>query len=214
VGFFGDLLKGATGAIGGFLTGGPVGAIAGGLGGLGVFGGGQTGSQAAKNQARAQGMGVPGTQAGMPTLPQVSPRIGTQGIQATPRGREIRINPPFGGAPGVGISIQETGGNGRAGPSVAGRIGGRSLPFMGDIGVSPAVFQRQVRVCPRGQRLAIDGLCYPKALLGKRSPFRAWPSDPAPPVTAADAKALRKVDSIRKKVRTLGTKADLKVTRR
>lgn len=80
--------------------------------------------------------------------------------------------------------------------------------------VTPRIEQRTHRTCPKGMVLGDDDLCYPRAILSRRSKFRKWRQPPRPPVSAADAKALRKVDRIRDKLRDLGKKADLKVTKR
>ena len=86
------------------------------------------------------------------------------------------------------------------------------LPMLGPFGTVPAVEQRAIRRCPPGHRLAIDGLCYPKQLLGKRSPLRAWPAEAAPPITRAEAKSLATRERTEKKIKTLGKRAGLKVT--
>jgi len=86
--------------------------------------------------------------------------------------------------------------------------------MIGPFGVEPGVKEVAVRVCPTGMRLGIDGLCYPKQLLQARSRLRAWPSEMKPPITNADRRALNKIDSVRTKLKTMGKKADLKVTNR
>jgi len=58
----------------------------------------------------------------------------------------------------------------------------------------------------------LDGLCYPKALLAKRSKLRMWPAEPAPPITRADGRALRGHERVEKKLKILGKRAGLKVT--
>lgn len=83
--------------------------------------------------------------------------------------------------------------------------------MFGPFGVAPQVEQRAIRRCPTGHRLARDGLCYPKALLAKRSKLRMWPAEPAPPITRADARALASIDRVQTKIKTMGKKAHLKV---
>ncbi len=103
------------------------------------------------------------------------------------------FDPPFGGASGTAV---------RAGPitigfgqeattAVALQSSGRSVvPMVGALGVEPIVRQIATRKCPRTYVLAIDGLCYPKKMVPKI--FRVWPADVKPPVTRADAKAIRR----------------------
>jgi len=112
------------------------------------------------------------------------------------RGRLERLFP--GGKTGLIVAPQENG----------------ALPMIGPFGVAPGVKEVAVRVCPSGMRLGIDGLCYPKQLLAKRSKLRAWPAEMAPPVTNADRRALNKIDGVRTKLKKMGKKADLKVTNR
>lgn len=80
--------------------------------------------------------------------------------------------------------------------------------------ITPTIERRVHRTCPTGMVLGRDNLCYPRAVLSRRSKFRKWKGEKRPPISAADVKALRKVDRIRKKVRDLGKKADLKVKKR
>lgn len=129
--------------------------------------------------------------------------------QQQPSRIPIQINPPFGGPAGVGVTF---GGTQQVAPSldVASQVSG--LPMLGPFGIAPTVVSRAVRMCPTGHRLARDGLCYPKALLAKRSKLRMWPAEPAPPITRSDARALRKHESVEKKLKRLGKQAGLKVT--
>ncbi len=140
------------------------------------------------------------------TVPQI-PILNIQQAQASPT---FGFNPPFGGAPGVGV---------QAGPvrlgfgesqDVRSQVAG--LPMLGPFGSTPAVESRAIRRCPPGHRLAIDGLCYPKQLLAKRSRLRMWPAEAAPPITRAEAKSLATRERTEKKIKTLGKRAGLKVT--
>ena len=195
------ILGGIIGGIGGFLAGGPVGAAAGVIGGLGLGGDdrddrrspfdGRTGGFAGPIQAG------PGAGRAFPSIPALAPQQ-----VPVPRRPPITINPPFGGAPGVGIGFFEP-------QTAAPAPFQQGMPMIGPTAINPASAQRVVRQCPSGYRLAIDGLCYPKALLGKTSKLRAWPATPAAPITRADVKALNRIDSVRKKVRTMAGKADL-----
>lgn len=126
----------------------------------------------------------------------------------------IDLNLPFHGKPGAGVSvgplrlgIQET-----QGGQIMAQSGNGALPMIGPFGQAPEVENVQVRRCPRGMRLAIDGMCYPKQLLAARSKLRAWPAEMRPPITNADRRALNRIDAVRTKVKKMGKKADLKVT--
>jgi len=57
--------------------------------------------------------------------------------------------------------------------------------------------------CPRRMVLGTDNLCYPKAILGKRSKFRKHRRPVSPPVTSADRKAITKAASARERVKEL-----------
>lgn len=80
--------------------------------------------------------------------------------------------------------------------------------------LTPAQEQRTVLKCPSGMVLGKDDLCYPKAILSRRSKYRKWKGDPRPPVTAADAKAVRRAERVRNRVKDLGKDVGLKVTNR
>jgi len=115
--------------------------------------------------------------------------------------------------PGVRGAIERLLPGGKTG-FIVGQSENGALPMIGPFGVEPGVKEVAVRVCPSGMRLGIDGLCYPKQLLAKRSKLRAWPAEMAPPITNSDRRALNKIDSVRTKVKKMGKKADLKVTNR
>lgn len=107
------------------------------------------------------------------------------------RGREI-FDPLglFGGPP-----RQET-------TAVARQRGGFQA-VEGAFGMPAMVPEEQMRVtlvCPRGMVLGDDNLCYPKAVLPRRSKFRKWRGEARPVVSAADAKAIRRAASARDRV--------------
>lgn len=142
---------------------------------------------------------------GADTIPQL-PNLGFQQQQA--QDFRIDINPPFGGRRGAGVDIQLA----QAAQSQDVRTQAAGLPMLGPFGVVPQEMQRVVRRCPPSHRLAKDGLCYPKALLAKRSKLRMWPAEPAPPITRAEGRSLATRDRTEKKIKTLGKRAGLKVT--
>lgn len=143
-----------------------------------------------------------------------------------------------GGGNGAGGRSQQQAGGGTSIPCAEGRIkvGNKCVapgdafpggdPFITEAGmqavqgsfgmpaITPTIETRTHRTCPSGMVLGKDDLCYPRAILNRRSRFRKWRQPTRPPVSAADAKALRKVDQIRSKLRDLGKQADLKVTKR
>lgn len=64
----------------------------------------------------------------------------------------------------------------------------------------PEEEMRRTLVCPRGMVLGDDELCYPKAVLPKRSKFRKWRGQARPPVSAADARHIRKAAAAKERV--------------
>ncbi len=139
-------------------------------------------------------------------IPQLPP-LAFQQAQVVP-GPDINL--PFHGRPGAGVSVGALRLGIQESQEVASQVSG--LPMLGPFGIRPTTVSRAVRLCPTGHRLARDGLCYPKALLAKRSKLRMWPAEPAPPITRSDARALRKHESVEKKLKRLGKQAGLKVT--
>jgi hypothetical protein len=73
--------------------------------------------------------------------------------------------------------------------------GGFGLPA-----VTPTVFQQPIRRCPRGFVLGLDNLCYPKAILPRRSKLRKHRPPPRPAVTGGDVAAIRRADATRKRL--------------
>jgi len=59
---------------------------------------------------------------------------------------------------------------------------------------------RRLLVCPRGMVLGTDDLCYPKGVLSSRNLHRKWRRPPRAPVTAADARAIRRASATRDRV--------------
>lgn len=66
-----------------------------------------------------------------------------------------------------------------------------------------------IRRCPRGMVLGFDEFCYPKAVLPRRSRFRKHKGERKPPMTGADAAALRRIGSLKKRVKELAGDAGL-----
>lgn len=170
MGIFGFLGRAAKG----FLTGGPIGLA-------GAVIGGAVGRQAGRAVATQP------IQPGFPRLPELRP-VGVGRLKERAPfgirvgGRELQPTALFpGGLPAIRTV------NGVRGPAA---------PFVGEIGGAPVV--HQVRRCPRGQVLAIDGRCYPKALVPRA--FREVPPQPKPAVSARDVKAIRRSAAAKKRL--------------
>lgn len=65
--------------------------------------------------------------------------------------------------------------------------------------LTPTIESRTVRKCPRRYVLGEDNLCYPKAVLPRRSKYRKWRQARKPLFTAGDLKAIRKAERLKKK---------------
>lgn len=180
-----SLLGTIGGAIGGFITGGPGGAIIGALGGSGILGGG----------GGSQGPSIPGIGGvGPTTLAQPSNcpagyvKVGSTCVATSP-GAAFPGGQPL-TLPTGGTVVQK---------------GGTPM----GVGVSPEVRSETRRRCPPKYVLAVDGNCYPKAMVPKA--WRLWKPKPRPPVTAGDAKAIRKAASAKRRVQKLGKRVGLHV---
>lgn len=75
----------------------------------------------------------------------------------------------------------------------------------GSVAVSPAIVTKQRRVCPRGFVLAIDGNCYPKAMVPRK--FRAWKPDPRPVFSRRDAAAVNRAATVKHRLVELTKRA-------
>lgn len=176
-----DLLGGITGAIGGFVTGGPVGAITGGLGGLLD----EPGERVTSPGTGGRGRGL-GLAAGCPFGFEMNPATG-QCEQKGFRGAIERFLP--GGETGT---LQDV-----YGDAVNGRYG---------VGLIPSQRPCAARLrCPPGMVLGKDNVCYDKPLADSK---RKWPVGRKPLLTGGDLNTLTKADRLKKKVRTAWERAD------
>lgn len=95
-------------------------------------------------------------------------------------------------------------------------FGGAVIGAFGIPALQPAVVGqingRPIRKCPLGAVLGKDDLCYQKGSIPKQ--FRKWRPAPRPPMTAADAKALRRIGTLQKKVKGLAKSANLTCKRK
>jgi hypothetical protein len=82
--------------------------------------------------------------------------------------------------------------------------GGVAVGAWGVPAYQPAYLQQTKRMCPRGTRLGRDGLCYPKALLGRNSPNRAWPAGRKPLFTGGELASLRKAQRVMERAKGYG----------
>lgn len=222
------------GGVGGFLAGGPIGAIGGVV--TGLLGGGSP-TYPLSPQA-CEGLpdiikkltGCPETRGAPTSFPRppsaptdfpIIPISGPVDQVLTPQPPQekppirvgpISINPPLTGPPGIGVTFDPFGGQSTNGGAAT--MPQNRLPMMGQIAVQPAAEQRVVRKCPKGYRLAVDGLCYSKSILGRTSKLRMWPATPKPPISRADVKALQRIDTVRKRVKDMARKADLTCRKR
>lgn len=204
MGLFGDIL-GGIGKIATSIIPGPVDDLVF-EGAKRVFGGGSS-------QPRQQGRLFKGpmvnTQSIIPQPVGVG-RIQTRTGQQSPRlpdiniGGGVRINPPFGGSPGAGVTTQFQAGPSRSGTNLATRARA-GMPMIGPIAVEPEVMQVSRRDCPPSYVLAIDGLCYPRQMVPAR--FREWKPAPRPVVSRADQKAIQRAARAKKRLVNLTKKA-------
>lgn len=171
MGLFGSLFGGIGKLAGGLIRSTPIGgAISGVLGGI-------VGSQAGRTQ---------------PTFPTLPPLVRPRGIAAI----QERSRAPVGIRIG-GVEVQPSAAL-PGGKPLFRRVNGRALPFVGEIGGEPEIRSVRVRQCPRGQVLALDGRCYPKAMVPMQ--FREVRPRPKAAVTAADRKAIRRAAATKKRL--------------
>ena len=76
----------------------------------------------------------------------------------------------------------------------------------------PRVCDMQVRVCGPGFVLGKDGICYVKGTVPRK--FRAHKPARRPPVTAGDAKAIRRAAATKERVKELSKRVGLKMSSR
>lgn len=190
------IITGIVGALGGYVTGGVPGAIAGGL--AGYYGPDIAGSGGQVTVPSTMGQpftGTTGTQSSpiAATCPSGYVKVGSTCVALSP-GAYLPGGQPA-TTPVTGTTVA-AGGTTAAGAGLT-------------IGGAPMVKTEYRRVCPRGWVLAIDGNCYPKQMIPRS--WRLHKPRPRPPITAADAKAIRRAASAKKRVERLGKKVGLHV---
>ncbi len=209
--------KRITGAIGGFIGGGPGGAV------RGFIGGGGNGGRPPK-PGRAVSFVEVHPSGARHTHFVDDPRAPAKGGFITggvaPRG----FAPSGGDCPAgrvrfLGTCIDIPGGADRGpllmDPSLRGDlldaggvavVGGFGIPAM-----TPAIFTRAIRSCGPGMVLGTDELCYPKSVLQRRNKHRKWRGAPRPIFSAADGKIIRKAERLRDDVKDLNKAVGLRV---
>lgn len=166
-------LGGIGKTIGAFVTGGPVAGIS---TAVQQIGGARSGAQ-----------NNPGQQTFTSSLPQLPSLGGTLGnifsggFQTGQQIASLVTGQPVGGT------------------AVAPSSGGIPTRFgVLQAGVAPTVKTRSVRKCGRGYALAMDGKCYPRAMLPRWA--RAWKPEPRPVVSRSDQKAIRRAEAAKKRL--------------
>lgn len=108
-------------------------------------------------------------------------------------------------------------------PTAAGSIGDAVVGAFGLPAMVPATVGQITRNdgivspilrCGRGMVLGRDNLCYPKAILSRRSKFRKHRLPSRAPVTAGDAAAIRRAERTRDRVKGLAKDVGFKVSKR
>ena len=66
--------------------------------------------------------------------------------------------------------------------------------------------------CPTGMVLGKDSICYMKGAIPRN--MRKWKPSPKPPMSAADAKALRRIGTLQRKAKKLAGDAGLRCVTR
>lgn len=186
-----------VGGVTGFIGGGPGGAIGGAVGGF--VGGGApaatvcppgfdptAGGGCAPRSAVVKVPGIRGiAQRFLPggaTGFEIRSPFATQPIQV---GRQLDVIEPrlFGPPPMItpsnGRAVMPAGPAAGVGQAVVGRFGA---------GIEPFVRTTQIRDCPRGAVLAVDGLCYNRRDL--RNSERFWPRGRRPLLTGGEMRAI------------------------
>lgn len=101
-----------------------------------------------------------------------------------------------------------------AGGQVVASGGGAVMGAFGFPAQQPDVEVRHHRTCGPGLVLGRDDLCYPKAVLGRRSRWRKWRQAPRPMMTGADMKAIRRAKRLQGDVAEMAKVVGLKTKKR
>lgn len=170
----GGVLKGIGQGIGGFLSGGPIGAVS------AVLGGSRPTITTSMPSGCPPGFRMVAGKC-QPASGLYSPTTYSTGTPAQPGQTLARGGQAVVGA--FGMPAME--------PDIVGVVEDRN-------GV-----RQPIRRCMAGMVLGKDDLCYPKQVLGRRGKWRKHPAPAKAPVTAEDAKAIRKAASAKNRVKKL-----------
>lgn len=141
-----------------------------------------------------------------------------EGSGGCPQGYEF--NPSSGQCEeqGVGGVIRRTLPGGATGTT---QFGAAVMGAFGIPALQPAVVGQRtndrgetnpILKCPSGAVLGKDNLCYQKSSIPRK--FRKWRPAPKPPMSASDAKALRRIGTLQNKVKGLAKNAGLSCRKR
>lgn len=201
------IVGGVVGGVTGFLKGGPAGVVGGAVGGF--IGGGAQIQPPVGIQACPPGFdpGPGGCVARVARVPGFRGRLqrfipgGATGFEVRtpfqePGAAPIRIGqfaprpaPQMLSGPLNGGGPMPVGPAAGVGQAVVGRFGA---------GIEPFVRQTQIRDCPRGAVLAVDGLCYNRRDL--RNSERFWPRGRRPLLTGGEMRAISTAASAARKL--------------
>lgn len=193
--FIGDIFKGvgkvATGAVGGLVSGGPLGLVTG-----------------AVHGAESAFAGDPAPAPAIHAFPSTPPDTsgGFSGIKLGPL--ELGTHFPATPAP-TGTQPVHTNGGGTL--PIIGRIGfkPRTIGILNSNKEHPR--PHPIKRCPRGYVLAVDKLCYPRRMVARQ--WRKWPPRRKPPISRREYRAILDAAAGRKKAEKVAKKAGLHVTR-
>jgi len=147
---------------------------------------------------------IPGGSAPGPQFfPSPGPAL-PQPVQFMPRRRFSQTPVQLPSTPGITTPAERS-----VGPDFQAVQGAFGLAAM-----APFAMQRVHLDCPKGMVLGRDDLCYPKQVLRRNSKFRKWRSGPRPPVSAADAKMIRRLGAARAAVERLAKDVDLQTKKK
>lgn len=147
------------------------------------------------------------------------PGQSTGGKATCPPGFEIDADSGECKQSGVGGTVAriipggDTGYLGAGGEAVVGSFGRPALvpAQVGSVTKNSGVVSPILR-CARGYVLGQDNLCYPKGSIPRQ--FRKWRPPTKPPMSASDAKALRRIGTLQKRVKRLAGSAGMSCKKR
>ena len=192
--------RAVVGGVTGFIRGGPGGAVGGAVGGF--VGGGAPADVSAS--VCPPGFNLTSTGGCAPRSVTIRAPAFTRGIRSLRGGGEVTP------VPGISGFVQRVIPGGATGLEVLPSDGGEVVPMGPAVGTGQAVVGRfgagiepmvrvsEVRDCPRGAVLAVDGLCYNRRDL--RNSERFWPRGRRPLLTGGEMRAISTAASAARKL--------------